>query len=155
MISVSKRLRSESKINIEVVEGSTSGSSKISVALNEDGIKYEKTFTINKGVHPFTSETKICWIYTDEAVKDVEEMSRNANAEVQINPAFNAKANKIKPKPNWAKGALDFNPAAKPRKETSPVIANKVAIPTNKNTVATADKTIYLKEPSVPRSSIL
>ena len=90
VISVSKRLRSESKINIEVVEGSTSGSAKISVALNEDGIKYEKTFTINKGVHPFTSETKICWIYTDEAVKDVEEMSRNANAEVQINPAFNA-----------------------------------------------------------------
>lgn len=90
VISVSKRLRSESKINIEVVEGSTSGSAKISVALNEDGIKYEKTFTIIKGVHPFTSETKICWIYTDEAVKDVEEMSRNANAEVQINPAFNA-----------------------------------------------------------------
>ncbi len=90
VISVSKRLLSESKINIEVVEGSTSGSAKISVALNEDGIKYEKTFTINKGVHPFTSETKICWIYTDEAVKDVEEMSRNANAEVQINPAFNA-----------------------------------------------------------------
>ena len=90
VISVSKRLRSESKINIEVVEGSTSGSAKISVALNEDGIKYEKTFTINKGVHPFTSETKICWIYTDEAVKDVEEMSRNANAEVQINPAVNA-----------------------------------------------------------------
>lgn len=90
VISVSKRLRSESKINIEVVEGSTSGSAKISVALNEDGIKYEKTFTINKGVHPFTSETKICWIYTDEAVKDVEEMSRNANAEVQINPVFNA-----------------------------------------------------------------
>ena len=90
VISVSKRLRSESKINIEVVEGSTSGSAKISVALNEDGIKYEQTFTINKGVHPFTSETKICWIYTDEAVKDVEEMSRNANAEVQINPAVNA-----------------------------------------------------------------
>ena len=90
VISVSKRLRSESKINIEVVEGSTSGSAKISVALNEDGIKYEKTFTINKGVHPFTSETKIWWIYTDEAVKDVEEMSRNANAEVQINPAVNA-----------------------------------------------------------------
>ncbi|MDY4573133.1 MAG: Ig-like domain-containing protein [Candidatus Cryptobacteroides sp.] len=90
VISVSKRLLSESKINIEVVEGSTSGSAKISVALNEDGIKYEKTFTINKGVHPFTSETKICWIYTDEAVKDVEEMSRNANAEVQINPAVNA-----------------------------------------------------------------
>lgn len=90
VISVSKRLCSESKINIEVVEGSTSGSAKISVALNEDGIKYEKTFTINKGVHPFTSETKICWIYTDEAVKDVEEMSRNANAEVQINPAVNA-----------------------------------------------------------------
>ncbi|MGM9789385.1 MAG: hypothetical protein ACI3Y9_03660 [Candidatus Cryptobacteroides sp.] len=90
VISVSKRLLSESKINIEVVEGSTSGSAKISVALNEDGIKYEKTFTINKGVHPFTSETKICWIYTDEAVKDVEEMSRNANAEVQINPAANA-----------------------------------------------------------------
>lgn len=90
VISVSKRLRSESKISIEVVEGSTSGSAKISVALNEDGIKYEKTFTINKGVHPFTSETKICWIYTDEAVKDVEEMSRNANAEVQINPAVNA-----------------------------------------------------------------
>lgn len=90
VISVSKRLRSESKIDIEVVEGSTSGSAKISVALNEDGIKYEKTFTINKGVHPFTSETKICWIYTDEAVKDVEEMSRNANAEVQINPAVNA-----------------------------------------------------------------
>ena len=90
VISVSKRLRSESKINIQVVEGSTSGSAKISVALNEDGIKYEKTFTINKGVHPFTSETKICWIYTDEAVKDVEEMSRNANAEVQINPAVNA-----------------------------------------------------------------
>lgn len=90
VISVSKRLRSESKINIEVVEGSTSGSAKISVALNEDGIKYKKTFTINKGVHPFTSETKICWIYTDEAVKDVEEMSRNANAEVQINPAVNA-----------------------------------------------------------------
>ena len=90
VISVSKRLRSESKINIEVVEGSTSGSAKISVALNEDGIKYEKTFTISKGVHPFTSETKICWIYTDEAVKDVEAMSRNANAEVQINPAVNA-----------------------------------------------------------------
>lgn len=90
VISVSKRLRSESKINIQVVEGSTSGSAKISVALNEDGIKYEKTFTINKGVHPFTSETKICWIYTDEAVKDVEEMSRNANAEVQLNPAVNA-----------------------------------------------------------------
>ena len=90
VISVSKRLLSESTINIEVVEGSTSGSAKISVALNEDGIKYEKTFTINKGVHPFTSETKICWIYTDEAVKDVEEMSRNANAEVQINPAVNA-----------------------------------------------------------------
>lgn len=90
VISVSKRLLSESKINIEVVEGSTSGSAKISVALNDDGIKYEKTFTINKGVHPFTSETKICWIYTDEAVKDVEEMSRNANAEVQINPAVNA-----------------------------------------------------------------
>ena len=90
VISVSKRILSESKINIEVVEGSTSGSAKISVALNEDGIKYEKTFTINKGVHPFTSETKICWIYTDEAVKDVEEMSRNANAEVQINPAVNA-----------------------------------------------------------------
>ena len=90
VISVTKRTRSETKVLIFAVEGKEFGAAKITASLNEEGSTFTKTFTVSKGIKPFTSDTKICYMYTDEQVKDVEEMARNATMEVQITPAANA-----------------------------------------------------------------
>lgn len=90
VISVIKRTRSETKVLIFAVEGKEFGAAKITASLNEEGSTFTKTFTVSKGIKPFTSDTKICYMYTDEQVKDVEEMARNATMEVQITPAANA-----------------------------------------------------------------
>lgn len=90
VISVTKRPRSETKVLIFAVEGKEFGAAKITASLNEEGSTFTKTFTVSKGIKPFTSDTKICYMYTDEQVKDVEEMARNATMEVQITPAANA-----------------------------------------------------------------
>ncbi len=90
VISVTKRPRSETKLLIFAVEGKEFGAAKITASLNEEGSTFTKTFTVSKGIKPFTSDTKICYMYTDEQVKDVEEMARNATMEVQITPAANA-----------------------------------------------------------------
>lgn len=91
VISVTKHQRSETKILIFAEEGTEFGAAKITASLNEDGSTFTKTFTATKGIKPFTSDTKICYMYTDEQVKDVEEMARNATMEVQITPAANAR----------------------------------------------------------------
>ena len=90
VISVTKRTRSETKVLIFAVEGKEFGAAKITASLNEEGSTFAKTFTVSKGIKPFTSDTKICYMYTDEQVKDVEKMARNATMEVQITPAANA-----------------------------------------------------------------
>lgn len=90
IVSITKRQRSESKILLMVEEQSEAGAAKISVSLKEDDNVYTKTFTINRQKHDFTSDTKICRIYTETPVNDVEEMARNATMEVQMFPAVNA-----------------------------------------------------------------
>ena len=90
-ISVAKKLRSERKVLIYIKEESSSGSAKISVSLKENGYVYKRTFTINKGVHAFTSQTKICRAYTETPVGKEEIMSPGDVLEVQIVPAVNAK----------------------------------------------------------------
>ena len=90
-ISVATKLRSERKVLIYIKEESSSGSAKISVSLKENGYVYKRTFTINKGVHAFTSATKICRAYTETPVGKEEIMAPGDVLEVQIVPAVNAK----------------------------------------------------------------
>ena len=90
-ISVATKLRSERKVLIYIKEESSSGSAKISVSLKENGYAYKRSFTINKGVHAFTSQTKICRAYTETPVGKEEIMSPGDVLEVQIVPAVNAK----------------------------------------------------------------
>ena len=90
IVSITKRNRSESKILLNAEEKSEVGATKVSVSLKEDDNVYTKSFTITRQKHDFTSDTKICRIYTETPVNDVEEMSRNATMEVQMFPAVNA-----------------------------------------------------------------
>ena len=90
IVSITKHKRSESKIILNAEEKSEVGATKISVSLKEDDNVYTKTFTITRQKHDFTSDTKICRIYTETPVNDVEEMARNATMEVQMFPAVNA-----------------------------------------------------------------
>lgn len=90
IVSITKRQRSESKIILNLEEKSEVGATKVSVSLKEDDNVYTKTFTITRQKHDFTSDTKICRIYTETPVNDVEEMARNATMEVQMFPAVNA-----------------------------------------------------------------
>lgn len=90
IVSITKRQRSESKVLLNVEEQSEVGATKVSVSLKEDDNVYTKTFTITRQKHDFTSDTKICRIYTETPVNDVEEMARNATMEVQMFPAVNA-----------------------------------------------------------------
>lgn len=90
IVSITKRQRSEIKILLMVEEQSEAGAAKISVSLKEDDNVYTKTFTINRQKHDFTSDTKICRMYTETPVNDVEEMARNATMQVQMFPAVNA-----------------------------------------------------------------
>ena len=90
IVSITKHKRSESKIILNAEEKSEVGAAKISVSLKEDDNVYTKTFTITRQKHDFTSDTKICRIYTETPVNDVEEMARNATMEVQMFPAVNA-----------------------------------------------------------------
>ena len=90
IVSITKRKRSEIKILLEAEEKSEVGATKVSVSLKEDDNVYTKTFTITRQKHDFTSDTKICRIYTETPVNDVEEMARNATMEVQMFPAVNA-----------------------------------------------------------------
>ena len=91
VISVTKKLRSERKVLIYIKEESSSGSAKISVSLKESGKEYKRTFTLNKGVHAFTSQTKICRAYTETPVGKEEIMSPGDVLDVQVVPAVNAK----------------------------------------------------------------
>lgn len=90
IVSITKRQRSESKVLLNVEEKSEVGATKVSVSLKEDDNVYTKSFTITRQKHDFTSDTKICRIYTETPVNDVEEMARNATMEVQMFPAVNA-----------------------------------------------------------------
>lgn len=90
IVSITKRQRGESKVLLNVEEKSEVGATKVSVSLKEDDNVYTKTFTITRQKHDFTSDTKICRIYTETPVNDVEEMARNATMEVQMFPAVNA-----------------------------------------------------------------
>ena len=90
IVSITKHKRSESKIILTAEEKSEVGATKVSVSLKEDDNVYTKTFTITRQKHDFTSDTKICRIYMETPVNDVEEMSRNATMEVQMFPAVNA-----------------------------------------------------------------
>lgn len=90
IVSITKRQRGESKIILNLEEKSEVGATKVSVSLKEDDNVYTKTFTITRQKHDFTSDTKICRIYTETPVNDVEEMARNATMEVQMFPAVNA-----------------------------------------------------------------
>lgn len=90
IVSITKRQCSESKVLLNVEEKSEVGATKVSVSLKEDDNVYTKTFTITRQKHDFTSDTKICRIYTETPVNDVEEMVRNATMEVQMFPAVNA-----------------------------------------------------------------
>ncbi len=90
IVSITKHKRSESKIILNLEEKSEVGATKISVSLKEDDNVYTKTFTITRQKHDFTSDTKICRLYTETPVNDVEEMARNATMEVQMFPAVNA-----------------------------------------------------------------
>lgn len=90
IISITKRKRSESKILLNAEEKSEVGATKVSVSLKEDDNVYTKTFTITRQKHDFTSDTKICRIYTETPVNDVEEMAREAILAVQMLPAVNA-----------------------------------------------------------------
>ena len=90
IVSITKHKRSESKIILNAEEKSEVGAAKISVSLTEDDNVYTKTFTITRQKHDFTSDTKICRIYTETPVNDVEEMAREAMLTVQMFPAVNA-----------------------------------------------------------------
>lgn len=90
IVSITKHKSSESKIILNAEEKSEVGATKISVSLKEDGNVYTKTFTITRQKHDFTSDTKICRIYTETPVNDVEEMAREATLAVQMLPAVNA-----------------------------------------------------------------
>ena len=90
IVSITKRQRSESKILLMVEEQSEVGAAKVSVSLKEDDNVYTKTFTITRQKHDFTSDTKICRMYSETPVNDVEEMARNATMQVQMFPAVNA-----------------------------------------------------------------
>ena len=90
IVSITKSKRSESKILLNAEEKSEVGATKVSVSLKEDDNVYTKTFTITRQKHDFTSDTKICRIYTETPVNDVEEMARNATMDVQMFPAVNA-----------------------------------------------------------------
>ena len=90
IVSITKRKRSEVKILLEAEEKSEVGATKVSVSLKEDDNVYTKTFTITRQKHDFTSDTKICRIYTETPVNDVEEMAREAILAVQMFPAVNA-----------------------------------------------------------------
>lgn len=90
IVSITKHKRSESKIILNAEEKSEVGAAKISVSLKEDDNVYTKTFTITRQKHDFTSDTKICRIYTETPVNDVEKMAREATLAVQMLPAVNA-----------------------------------------------------------------
>lgn len=90
IVSITKYKRSESKILLNAEEKSEVGATKVSVSLKEDDNVYTKTFTITRQKHDFTSVTKICRIYTETPVNDVEEMAREAILAVQMLPAVNA-----------------------------------------------------------------
>lgn len=90
IVSITKYKRSESKILLNAEEKSEVGATKVSVSLKEDDNVYTKTFTITRQKHDFTSDTKICRIYTETPVNDVEEMAREAILAVQMLPAVNA-----------------------------------------------------------------
>lgn len=90
IVSITKHKRSESKIILNAEEKSEVGATKVSVSLKEDDNVYTKTFTLTRQKHDFTSETKICRIYTETPVNDVEEMAREAILAVQMFPAVNA-----------------------------------------------------------------
>ncbi len=90
IVSITKHKRSESKILFNAEEKSEVGATKVSVSLKEDDNVYTKTFTITRQKHDFTSDTKICRIYTETPVNDVEEMAREAILAVQMFPAVNA-----------------------------------------------------------------
>lgn len=90
IVSITKHKRSESKIILNAEEKSEVGAAKVSVSLKEDDNVYTKTFTITRQKHDFTSDTKICRIYTETPVNDVEEMAREAILAVQMFPAVNA-----------------------------------------------------------------
>lgn len=90
IVSITKYKRSESKILLMVEEQSEVGAAKVSVSLKEDDNVYTKTFTITRQKHDFTSDTKICRMYSEIPVNDVEEMARNATMQVQMFPAVNA-----------------------------------------------------------------
>lgn len=90
IVSITKHKRSESKIILNLEEKSEVGATKVSVSLKEDDNVYTKTFTITRQKHDFTSDTKICRIYTETPVNDVEEMAREAMLAVQMFPAVNA-----------------------------------------------------------------
>ena len=90
IVSITKRKLSEIKILLEAEEKSEVGSAKVSVSLKEDDNVYTKTFTITRQKHDFTSDTKICRMYSETPVNDVEEMARNATMQVQMFPAVNA-----------------------------------------------------------------
>ena len=90
IVSITKYKRSESKILLNAEEKSEVGATKVSVSLKEDDNVYTKTFTLTRQKHDFTSDTKICQIYTETPVNDVEEMAREAMLAVQMFPAVNA-----------------------------------------------------------------
>lgn len=90
IVSITKHKRSESKILLNAEEKSEVGATKVSVSLKEDDNVYMKSFTITRQKHDFTSDTKICRIYTETPVNDVEEMAREAILAVQMFPAVNA-----------------------------------------------------------------
>lgn len=90
IVSITKYKRSESKILLNAEEKSEVGATKVSVSLKEDDNVYTKSFTITRQKHDFTSDTKICQIYTETPVNDVEEMAREAMLAVQMFPAVNA-----------------------------------------------------------------
>ena len=89
IVSITKRQR-VSKVLLIIEEKSEVGATKISVSLKEDDDVYTKSFTITRQMHDFTSETKICRIFTETPVNDVEEMARNATMSVQMFPSVNA-----------------------------------------------------------------
>lgn len=90
IVSITKYKRSESKILLNAEEKSEVGATKVSVSLKEDDNVYTKTFTLTRQKHDFTSDTKVCRIYTETPVNDVEEMAREAILAVQMFPAVNA-----------------------------------------------------------------
>lgn len=89
IVSITKRQR-VSKVLLIIEEKSEVGATKISVSLKEDDDVYTKSFTITRQMRDFTSETKICRVFTETPVNDVEEMARNATMSVQMFPSVNA-----------------------------------------------------------------